>query len=291
MSAGQAKRKAASAAAEQRGFGNWLRAIGAWFVFVHRRRVDPLFPLSPGARRSMAALVLGAASIAAAFLFLDPIFAEAMRAGNTGPRTLFGLITRIGQSGWVLYGAGALLIGLSLVKSRRLAGDSRLALHNLLLGIYFLFTSVAFSGLLTNLMKTLIGRARPPFAPAGELWFSSPFRGNYQFASFPSGHATTAGALLVALSLLFPRLRWFFVLTALLIVVSRPVLTVHYPSDVVAGLLFGAAFTYVYARSFARKRLLFCRGPDGRMALRPPLPFRLASLRSLFAPTGKIGRT
>ena len=42
----------------------------------------------------------------------------------------------------------------------------------------------------------------------------------------------------------------------------------HFPSDVVAGFTLGVVFTWLYARSFARKRLLFEFSSSGRLRLR-----------------------
>ncbi|MGI9400523.1 MAG: phosphatase PAP2 family protein, partial [Rhizobiaceae bacterium] len=95
-----------------------------------------------------------------------------------------------------------------------------------------------------------------------------PFTRGYEFASFPSGHATTAGAAAIALALLFPRLRSLFVVAGIWVAISRPALGVHFPSDVLAGFCFGAAFTYCYARSFARKRLLFAFTKNGQVVPR-----------------------
>jgi len=48
-----------------------------------------------------------------------------------------------------------------------------------------------------------------------------------------------------------------FVVAGVWVALSRPALGVHFPSDVFAGFCLGAGFTWFYARSFARKRLLF----------------------------------
>jgi undecaprenyl-diphosphatase len=58
--------------------------------------------------------------------------------------------------------------------------------------------------------------------------------------SFPSGHTLHAVAFtLIAISA-FPALAWLLVPFAVLVAMSRVVLGLHYPSDVVAGALLGA---------------------------------------------------
>lgn len=59
--------------------------------------------------------------------------------------------------------------------------------------------------------------------------------------SFPSGHALHASACMVILAAHVPVLAIGLAPVAVMIVVSRLVLGLHYPSDVVAGLAIGAA--------------------------------------------------
>jgi undecaprenyl-diphosphatase len=58
--------------------------------------------------------------------------------------------------------------------------------------------------------------------------------------SFPSGHTMHAvGFSIVAVSY-FPALFWLVVPFAILVALSRPILGLHYPSDVLAGAALGA---------------------------------------------------
>lgn len=122
--------------------------------------------------------------------------------------------------------------------------------------------AVVFLGVhpLNDLLKAFYHRARP-------LEFGS----GAQAFSFPSGHAMAAGAVYSMLALLAwrelrGRSRSAAMLgclaMALLVAVTRPYLGVHYPSDVLAGLLAGALWTNVVvllwrlsAHLFARYRL------------------------------------
>ena len=66
--------------------------------------------------------------------------------------------------------------------------------------------------------------------------------------SFPSNHATIAGAAAVALALVRRALLWLTAPLALLMAFSRVFVGVHYPHDVIAGLALGAVVAFVAVR-------------------------------------------
>lgn len=111
---------------------------------------------------------------------------------------------------------------------------------------YALGLLISLGGSLTvaYLLKNLIERARPP------IEWHAVVESSY---SFPSNHATVAmalyGFLMYAAWKLFPRYRVLFVpLCATLILLvgfSRLYLGVHYPSDVIAGLILGGIFAWI----------------------------------------------
>jgi membrane-associated phospholipid phosphatase len=196
---------------------------------------------------------------------------------------LFYDITDFGRSGWILVPTGGLIAIIALLASPSLDHMTRGVLAMLVVRIGFVFTAVGLPGLVVAIVKRWIGRVRPsalgPFA-------YEPFSWRPQYASLPSGHTLTAFAALVAIGALFPRARPYLWAYALLIALSRIVVTAHYTSDVIAGAAVGA-FGALWVRDwFARRRLGFVVGSDGEVQVLPgPSSSRIKRVaRALIAP-------
>jgi len=109
-----------------------------------------------------------------------------------------------------------------------------------------LISSVALSGIISGIIKVSVGRYRPvKFFKENLYGFDGWHFNEYRFNSFPSGHTTTAFAAGVALALMFPRQRAFFIMFGFFIAFTRVATTVHYLSDTLAGALIGTV-TAVY---------------------------------------------
>jgi undecaprenyl-diphosphatase len=70
--------------------------------------------------------------------------------------------------------------------------------------------------------------------------------------SFPSNHAAIAGAAAIALALAWPRITLLTVPMALLMAFSRVFVGVHYPHDVMVGLLLGATVAALFVAALTR---------------------------------------
>jgi membrane-associated phospholipid phosphatase len=117
--------------------------------------------------------------------------------------------------------------------------------------------ALAVNGGLTYALKVAVDRPRPfasdpAIVPLGNL---------PDDPSMPSGHASAAFAAAAALAVFLPRWRFVPFLVALAIGFSRIWLGVHYPTDVLAGALLGAAVGYLCARLVASR---LGDGPDVR---------------------------
>lgn len=113
------------------------------------------------------------------------------------------------------------------------------------------FTSIEaliFANIATNALKLIAGRARPWQANDSHNW--EPFSGD---TSFPSGHATTAFALITPWLVYLPHpLTYTLAGLATATSISRVTLRYHWPSDVVAGAAIGASMGLWLARRHKR---------------------------------------
>ena len=237
----------------------------AFAIIVRRPRPVPA-GFVPTWHRLWIQSVAAVAAVGLSMAFLDAPLSNFAAGLSTWLVDLFFEITDFGRSVWILAPVGGLIILITLVASPRLDHMSRAILAMLVTRLGYVFIAVGLPGLLDTIVKRWIGRVRPsalgPFA-------YEPFSWRSEFASFPSGHATTAFAALVAIGAVFPRARALLWAYALLIAVSRIMVLAHYPSDVIAGAAVGA-FGALWVRDwFAVRRLGFYVGTDGGVH---PLP-------------------
>lgn len=213
----------------------------------------------------------------AAFLVLDPLVLAAVRGFDPELRRFFRLLTDLGRSGWILIPAGAGILVMTWLRAREVRYRRAVIYGYVSQWLVFLFAAVALSGLLASLSKNIIGRARPKFYDElGPLTFR-PFTFDSDFASFPSGHATSAGALAGVLAILWPQARIPLFVAAAWIAGSRFLIGAHYFSDAMAGCALGVAFTYLLRDRLARRRWLFERDAAGQVHVRGQALMRVAA--------------
>jgi len=251
-----------------------------WRVVARRLRRLPAF-------RPRLARVVPAVVAALALLILEGIVFDGPIAGVRGtlPASVlafFQAATRFGKSDWLLIPSGLLAIAVFLgdwrCPSRVVA--AAWAEVGALAGVFFV--AITVPGLITDIIKPLVGRARPRALAEGASAFA-PFHLGYAHASFPSGHADTMAALAVVAVLALGARALPVVIGAMIVAMSRMVIGVHHFSDVAAGVLLGGVIAYLVVRSAAAAGIGFTLNPDG--SVRP----RTRSVRRVLARAGGAG--
>lgn len=225
----------------------------AWFSLFGPRRS---FPQHVWTGSMTAMLIAGAILIVIAHGF-DAAAIRFVR--SSGSPVIYGMadVTNIGKSYWYLVPAGLVFLVMAFLNWH---GKSRSALARLTFFFGqagYAFLAVAMSGIITDIIKLFVGRARPKFFDAfGTLHFQ-PFTPGYNFGSFPSGHSTTMGAVAIVLMIWFPRWRVPVFILCVLAACTRIAAQAHYPSDVVAGFLVGTLYSLSAARWLAARAAVF----------------------------------
>ncbi len=223
-----------------------------------RRGTRPAMPRVHGWRYL---LIVGVAVVMAAVVLDLPV--GAYRA-QWPPEVLLwaNRLTDIGKSGWILVPTGMVVVVCYAIDWQAYTSRGRLFFAKAMSASAYIFLSVGVSGLISAILKRVIGRARPMhFEEEGAFAFNS--FSDYSFASFPSGHSTTAGAFFAAIAIFFPSLRLPALLLGIWLGFTRVLVGAHYPSDVIAGLAFGAWFAYFTALVFARHGFIFTYDSKG----------------------------
>ncbi|SDR11739.1 phosphatase PAP2 family protein [Pseudovibrio sp. Tun.PSC04-5.I4] len=237
-------------------FGAFYKAAST-IIGNRKARSSVAVPLVPQMLQvqNVAAVLIALCGVA--MVFLDPSSPIWARGLPGSYHDVFETITDFGKSDWILFPTGIWILAMIFGGWHNLSFRRKMAVSYFTVYGSYLFFVVAMSGLLAIVLKWNIGRARPGlFDEVGPLRFDF-FAWQAKFSSFPSGHSTTAGALIVALALMFPKLRWLIVVIGLWIGASRVLVGAHYSSDVIAGLIVGSVFAYMCARWMARRRLGF----------------------------------
>ena len=232
-------------------------------LFRKPRTIDSRRPFWSSFGRICIAALITIAAVAAAMAFLDDRATHIARNLPPWLVAAFDEFTDFGKSGWFLMPAGFLLIVIAASGLRELPHFMRMVTAALTVRLGFLFLAIGLPGLFVTILKRLIGRARPFVVEDGGTLVFMPFIWRSEYASIPSGHGTTAFAAAIAIGALWPRTRVVMWIYALLIAVSRVVVTAHYPSDVIASAFFGILGAILVRDWFAVRRLGFVVDTQG----------------------------
>lgn len=132
----------------------------------------------------------------------------------------FRLVSRLGD--------GVIWYGFMLAFPLAMGAEGLvIAVHMILVGL--------ISTLVYKALKSFFARERPYLSYSIIELGAAPL----DRFSFPSGHTLHAVGFSYVMMSYFPVLGWFLIPFTLLIIISRMVLGLHYPSDIVAGIVIG----------------------------------------------------
>jgi len=206
---------------------------------------------------AIAAIVFVVAIIIASMFLFDTKTIEWARREPLWLNAFADEITNYGRSSTFLYPFGFVLLLIAAAKAPSLTTMTQGVLAALAVRFGFLFVAIGLPSLFATIVKRLIGRARPYVGGHDDPFMYLPFIWKPEYASMPSGHATTAAAAAIAIGAIWPRLRAVMWLYVLVIMLSRILIFVHHPSDVLAGALVGVVGALMVRRWFAARRLAF----------------------------------
>jgi membrane-associated phospholipid phosphatase len=196
-------------------------------------------------------------------LILDTPIAAAMRHLPESFVAFFADVTVLGE-GWVTILPATLLgLGLARLSYAAVSPKKRARLTLMAERAFFVATAIAVPSLAATLLKHVVGRLRPRYFESLGAFDFDPLSLAASKASFPSGHATTAAALIIAIGALAPRWRRPAVALAGIVFVSRVAIEAHYVSDVLAGALLGIAGARAVLILFAKARIGFTLDAHG----------------------------
>jgi membrane-associated phospholipid phosphatase len=181
-------------------------------------------------RRDTFLLIALSCSIVLSYVYIDRSLAEIClhdSAWSLAP--FFTMIKKLGLSSWYLIGSVLFYLYFHFIYKNKFYSHHAL----------FLFSAVAVSGIVTDIIKVIAGRYRPSMYFEHGLYGFDFFHIHSVMNSFPSGHTTTAFALAMYIAYYWPKFSSIGWILAIAVGISRVALTYHYLSDVLAGAFIG----------------------------------------------------
>ena len=206
-------------------------------------------------------------------VFFDRRVSMAVQGWPSEERFVFERITDFGEGGVVLVPALVLwIVGFVMWKFMRRSYWTRWSFRAVSAVMLFTFVAVGLPGVVGALLKRFFGRARPVHLDTEGVFSFSFFKAyEWDFQSFPSGHATTSLAFALAMTLLFGRAGAWLFIPATLIAFSRVVIGVHFLSDMEFGAVLGMVGVWGLALYWRSRGMVFASRPGWRNRFAPIL--------------------
>ncbi len=148
-------------------------------------------------------------------------------------KEFFSEITKLGSSSWYF---SITIIGFVVFYiNNKLQIIKNKSTQNL---YYFFITSFVYIltvGIITQIIKHVVGRPRPNHTDFEDVFSFKYFTVESNFHSFPSGHSSTIFIVCFILVSVVPKLRYFFYFLASVVAFSRVIVGAHFFTDILAG--------------------------------------------------------
>ena len=152
-------------------------------------------------------------------------------------KEFFKQITILGDSKWYFALSFLAIIFCYLIIKLDYIDKHKLVVKKLRNFSIFLFLSLILTGLLTQILKHVIGRPRPNYSFFDNGLEFRFFNLNSNFHSFPSGHTSTIFIVALVTIFFIPKLKYFFLFLAGTIAFSRIVVGAHFFTDIIGGII------------------------------------------------------
>ncbi len=177
---------------------------------------------------------------------------ERLFHGAFGPVSMrfLTIVTDVGLAGWWFLFAG-LGWAASEIMLKSKGAEGAVWQANVR-AFHFMLSSLIVGGLAVTILKFVFGRYRP------KAWFDEGLYGLVPFSglnSFPSGHAQAIFTAMTALAIIHPAGRRWYMALAFTVAVSRVLLGLHYPGDIMAGAVLGSVSALAVKGWYERRGL------------------------------------
>ncbi len=185
------------------------------------------------------------------FLLFDYSIASFFDSLNYQTKSLFGTLTHFGDS---LYFFIPTIITWALVKIIKSKNQIINTISEISL---FIFLNILLSGIVTQILKHIIGRPRPVLFNGFDLKSLDIIHFDSKWHSFPSGHSATIFAFIFCMIFLFPKIKNILITIAIIIASTRVIVGAHFISDIFGGALVAYLTSILILKKLASKNILF----------------------------------
>ena len=203
--------------------------------------------LNPQEKRISILLLIGVLF----FLLFDYSIASFFDSVNNQTKSLFGTLTHFGDSLYFFVPTILIWAFIKIIKYKNQIVDvvSDISI--------FIFLNILLSGIITQILKHILGRPRPILYNSFEFKSLDIIQFDSKWHSFPSGHTATIFAFIFCMIFLFPKIKNILITIAIIIASTRVIVGAHFISDIFGGALVAYLSSIFISKKFAHKKMLF----------------------------------